>query len=206
MNLVFIQNNFVYRIVFVVYEYLVIFNYDNKVVLELIFFFLKKDLLMIRFLIFDEKLENYFVWKINFRSIMFELYVSFFEEMDLFICWLGLDLVRYVKIIRLLLGFDLLQGVKRIWECMDEWFGVLEMVEVFIKYKFNLFLRFGNKENKKLYELVDIMIEIELLMENLYYFILLLYFNFFLGVFFIIYKFFFNLQEKWMIRVVNYKR
>lgn len=89
---------------------------------------------------------------------------------------------------------------------MDEWFGVLEMVEVFIKYKFNLFLRFGNKENKKLYELVDIMIEIELLMGNLYYFILLLYFNFFLGVFFIIYKFFFNLQEKWMMRVVNYKK
>jgi hypothetical protein len=49
---------------------------------------------------------------------------------------------------------------------LDERFGAPEMVEAAIKERLSSFPRIGNKDNKKLYELVDIMIEIESLMAN----------------------------------------
>jgi hypothetical protein len=52
---------------------------------------------------------------------------------------------------------------------LDERFGAPEMVEAAIK-------EIGNKDNKKLYELVDIMIEIESLMVSPQYTVLLSYF------------------------------
>jgi transposase len=57
--------------------------------------------------------------------------------------------------------------VAKIWERLDERFGAPEMVEAAIKERLSSFPRIGNKDNKKLYELVDIMIEIESLMEIL---------------------------------------
>jgi hypothetical protein len=50
---------------------------------------------------------------------------------------------------------------------LDERFGVPEMVEAAIKERLSSFPRIGNKDNKKLYELVDIMIEISELNEDL---------------------------------------
>jgi hypothetical protein len=50
---------------------------------------------------------------------------------------------------------------------LDERFGAPEMVEAAIKERLSSFPRIGNKDNKKLYELVDIMIEIESLMADL---------------------------------------
>lgn len=176
VNPVSMQNNTVDRTVPVVHEHSVIPNHDNKFASELTSFLLKKDLRMTRLATFDEKPEHYSAWRTNFRSIMSELHVSPSEEIDLLIRWLGPDSARHAKTIRSSLGSDPSQGVKRLWERMEERFGAPEMVEA-IKHKLNSFPRLGNKENKKLYELVDIMIEIESLMENPHYSTLLSYFN-----------------------------
>jgi hypothetical protein len=56
---------------------------------------------------------------------------------------------------------------------------------------------------KKLYELVDIMIEIESLMANPQYTVLLSYFNSSSGVLPIINKLPYNIQEKWTMRAAN---
>jgi hypothetical protein len=82
---------------------------------------------------------------------------------------------------------------------LDERFGAPEMVEAAIK-------EIGNKDNKKLYELVDIMIEIESLMAKPQYTVLLSYFNSSSGVLLIINKLPYNIQEKWTMRAANYKK
>jgi hypothetical protein len=89
---------------------------------------------------------------------------------------------------------------------LDERFGAPEMVEAAIKERLSSFPRIGNKDNKKLYELVDIMIEIESRMANPQYTVLLSYFNSSSGVLPIINKLPCNIQEKWIMRAANYKK
>lgn len=172
---------------------------DSNLASQLTTFLLKKDLLMTRLTTFDEKPEHYLSWKVNFKGMIFELNVTPSEEIDLLIRWLGPDSGRHAKTIRSSLSSDPTWGVAKIWERLDERFGAPEMVEAAIK-------EIGNKDNKKLYELVDIMIEIESLMANPQYTVLLSYFNSSSGVLPIINKLPYNIQEKWTMRAANYKK
>jgi hypothetical protein len=95
-----------------------------------------------------------------------ELNVTPSEEIDLLIRWLGPDSGRHAKTIRSSLSSDPTWGVAKIWERLDEKFCAPEMIDAAIKERLSSFPRIGNKDNKKLYELVDIMIEIESLMAN----------------------------------------
>lgn len=63
-------------------------------------FLLKKDLLMSRFSPFNDRPDSYQTWKASFTSIVKELNISAFEEMDLLIKWLGPDSKRFASSIR----------------------------------------------------------------------------------------------------------
>lgn len=71
-----------------------------------------------------------------------------------------------------------------LWECLEDRYGRLEMIEVVLKNKFVVFLRFSIKDNKWLYDFVDIVLEIEVVKE-------ILYFDLLSGVNFIVLKFFY---------------
>ena len=60
-------------------------------------FLLKKDLLLSRLTNFS---ENFLIWKTSFRSIMEELCVNPFEELDLLVKWLGPESSKYAQTIR----------------------------------------------------------------------------------------------------------
>lgn len=97
---------------------------------------------------------------------MKELNILVFEEMDLFIKWFGLELKRFVSSIR---GFninDFVKGLYCIWECLEDCYGRLEMIELVLKDKFNRFFKILIKDFKMFYDLFDILIEIELVKEN----------------------------------------
>ena len=140
------------------------------------------------------------------RGMISELNVTPSEEIDLLIRWLGPDSGRHAKTIRSSLSSDPTWGVAKIWERLDEKFCAPEMIDAAIKERLSSFPRIGNKDNKKLYELVDIMIEIESLMANPQYTVLLSYFNSSSGVLPIINKLPYNIQEKWTMRAANYKK
>ena len=140
------------------------------------------------------------------RGMISELNVTPSEEIDLLIRWLGPDSGMHTKTIRSSLSSDPTWGVAKIWERLDERFGAPEMVEAAIKERRSLFPRIGNKDNKKPYELVDVMIKIESLMANPQYTVLLSYFNSSSGVLPIINKLPCNIQEKWPMRAANYKK
>lgn len=78
------------------------------------------------------------------------------------------------------------------WICIlnwfDDWFVNLEVVELLIKKKFVWFFKLGNKDYVKLYEFLDIVIEIDFLKENFIYLILFVYFDLLLGVNLIVVK------------------
>lgn len=74
-----------------------------------------------------------------------------------------------------------------------------------IDMKLSSFHNLGNKDTKMMYDLLDIMIEIEMLMGKPKYIMLLSNFTSSSGVMHIISKLPTGIQEKWMTRVSGYK-
>ena len=169
-------------------------------------FLLKKELLLSRLSNFNDKPETYTVWKASFKSIMTELKVTPFEEMDLLVKWLGPESARNALSIRASNPNDPTQGLKRIWDRLEERYGCPEMVESALKQKLANFPKLTNKDNRKLYELSDILSEIEATKQDKKYQTLLAYFDSSSGINPIVCKLPYGLQEKWTTRAVNYKR
>ena len=79
------------------------------------------------------------------------------------------------------------------------------MVEAALKQKLDSLPKFSSKELKKLYDLLDILSEIESAKENPRYSVLLSYFDSSSGVIPIIIKLPYGLQEKWVSQASKYK-
>ena len=79
-------------------------------------------------------------------------------------------------------------------------------MESALKTKLDHFPRLTIKDNKQLYELADILAEIEAVKENPKYATLLSYFDSSSGILPIINKLPYNIQEKWTTQASNYKK
>ena len=141
----------------------------------------------------------------SFKSIMSELNVTAFEELDLLVKWLGLESMKYAQSIRASNANQPSRGLERIWEQLNEWYGCPEMVEAALKNKLANFPNLSPKDSQKLYELSDILAEIESAKENPAYKALLAYFETSSGIIPIVRKLPYQLQEKWTTRAVNFK-
>lgn len=97
------------------------------------------------------------------------------------------------------------QSFERLWERLHERYGCPELVESSLRDKLAKFPKLGNRDNTKLYELSDILSEIECAMEDPKYANLLSYFNTSSGVLPIACKLPFHIQGKWTMRATKYK-
>jgi hypothetical protein len=166
----------------------------------------RKDFLLSRFVNFDDKPESYESWRASFQSVTRELGVTPFEEMDLLVKWLGPESCKFVKSIRAANAHDPPRGLQRIYDRLQERYGRPEMVESAMKRKLNLFPTLTNKDNVKLYDLLDILTEIEFVMLNPQYATLFSYYNSSSGVIPIVSKLPHFLQEKWKTLASSYKK
>lgn len=173
---------------------------------EITRFLVKKDLLLSRLTSFTDRPESYAVWKNSFRSIMEELRCTASEELDLFVKWLGPESKKYAVSIRLSNPNSPTRRLKRLWERLDERYGCAEMVEAALKTKLANFPRLTSKDSEKLYDLADILAEIESAKENKTYSSLLSYYDTSSGIKPIVNKLPSQIQEKWTNRAVSYKR
>lgn len=89
--------------------------------------------------------------------------------MDLFVKWLGLIFSIFVFSICVFNVYVFERGFQRIWECLYDRYGCLEMVEVIIKKKLDNFLKFLSKEMNRFYDLLDILLELEFIKFDVYY-------------------------------------
>jgi hypothetical protein len=118
-------------------------------------FLLKKELLLSRFIKYDEQPESYAVWKASFKNITAELKVTPDEEFDLLLKWLGPESSKHAISIRAATMKDPTNGFVRLWARLYERYGSPEMVEAALKVKLSRFPKLSNKDNIKLYELSD---------------------------------------------------
>ena len=134
-----------------------------------------------------------------------ELGTSAMEEFDLLVKWLGPQSAKQAKSIRAANADDPKKGLSRVWERLDERFGSPEIIQSALKQKLSEFPKLGPKDNKRLYELADIVSEIESVKENPHFSCLFAYYDSSTGVAPIVEKLPFNLQEKWITRASRYK-
>lgn len=92
---------------------------------ELLLFLMRKQLVPERFSNFDDKVESYNSWKSSFQSIVAELKVSKFEELELLVNRLSGRSKEVATSIRNANPGDADRAVKLIWERLDEMYGRL---------------------------------------------------------------------------------
>ncbi|MES9882937.1 MAG: hypothetical protein ABW185_18875 [Sedimenticola sp.] len=173
---------------------------------ELNRYLFKKDLLLSRLTHFNDKPENYMIWRSSFTSVMTELRVSPSEELDLLVKWLGNESTKYAISIRASNANNPEVALHRLWERMNDRYGCPEMVEDSLKRKLTNFPKLTNRDYLKLYELSDLLCEIESVKEDQKFNAQLAYYDTSAGVKPIVCKLPYQLQEKWTGKAVEYKR
>ena len=129
-------------------------------------FLLKKDLLLSRLQKFNDKADNFAIWKASFKSIMADLLTDCYEEMNLLVKWFGDEIIKTCNKHTAANANNPERGLARIWERLDERYGSPEVVEAGLKAKLQFFPRLTAKDTSILYDLTDILSEIESVNEN----------------------------------------
>ena len=169
-------------------------------------FLAKRDLLMTRFMTFSDQPQAYPAWKANFKGLIEELGVGCREELDLLSKYLGPQSVAQANSLRNANVNNPSMAVLRIWERLEERYGRPEMIDTALRNKVTRFPKITHaKDNCRLYELADIVSEIDSLKNDPHYRQLLAYYDTSAGVNQILNKLPYYLQQKWMDRASKYK-
>lgn len=109
--------------------------------------------------------------------MMNELSVDAAEEIELLIKWLGPISSTYARSIKISNVNNPVIGLERLWERLDDRYGCPELIEEALKRKLDRFPKLSKKDYKKLYELTDILAEIQSIKEDDQYHDLLAYYD-----------------------------
>ena len=169
-------------------------------------YFVKKDILLARFSKFNDQPESYLTWKNSFKSVAAELECSPAEELDLLIKYLGEGSGKTAITIRSAAGSNPLRGHQKIWIRLDERFGSPEIIEIALKAKLDKFPKINFSQRNKLFQLVDILDEIQAVMYDPMYMPLSSYFNTSVGISPIVAKLPQIFQNQWTMCASKYKR
>ncbi|RXN03515.1 hypothetical protein ROHU_013330 [Labeo rohita] len=153
---------------------------------------------------FNDQPENYWAWKTSFRSVIDELTLSPREELDLLIKWLGPASKEQARRIRAINSHNSAAGLSMVWQRLKETYGSPEAVEHSLLKRIEEFPRISNRDNVRLRELGDILLELEYAKEG-GYLPGLAYLDTSRGVNPILEKLPFSLQEKWISQGSKYK-
>ena len=178
---------------------------NTEVCQEISNFIVKKDMLLKRIHEFDDRPEFFGSWKTTFQDVVNELNLKASEEVDLLIRYLGPESKKSAISIQSANYSDPCRAKERIWQRLHERFARPEMVESSIKQKLSSFDKVTNKDPKRLYELVDIVTEIDSLKRDDQYSSLFALYDSSQGVNNIIAKLPYQLQEKWTNEASRYK-
>ncbi|XP_060793215.1 uncharacterized protein LOC132896416 [Neoarius graeffei] len=153
---------------------------------------------------FDDKPENYWAWRSAFSNATEDLGLNPSEELDLLIKWLGPESAVHARRVRSVRINHPGEALSMVWQRLEEVYGSPEAMETALFGKLERFPKVLNKEPKRLWELGDLLLEIEAAKED-GYLPGLRYLDTARGINPILEKLPFNLQEKWMVHGTKYK-
>lgn len=168
-------------------------------------FLLRKEVMMSRLVTFTDQSTAYHSWKSTFKAIVNEIGATPSEEIDLLIKWLGSTSRKYAISLKNAYITNPVEGLSMIWTRLDERYGAPECVYHDIVRRLESFTKVTAKDPVKLYDLADMLSEIEGLKEEQTYSSVLAYFDSAMGVNPVVAKLPSGLQEKWTSHASQYK-
>lgn len=124
-------------------------------------YLIRREMISSGLLRFNDQPENYWAWKQSFHSSTEDLKLTSREELDLLCKWLGPKSSEHAKRIRAVHIHDAAAGVSMVWQRLEDCYGSPEAIEEALLKKLDDFPRISNRENQKLRELGDILLELE---------------------------------------------
>ncbi|XP_041424892.1 uncharacterized protein LOC121395423 [Xenopus laevis] len=167
-------------------------------------YLIRRELVSTGLLTFDDRPENYWAWKTSFQGITRDLNLTAREELDLLTKWLGPDSSRQAQRIRSVHVHNPSAGVRMVWQRLEDCYGSPEVIENALMKKLDDFPKMSNKDNLKLRELGDILLEVNAAKTE-GYLPGLAYLDTTRGVKSIIEKLPYSLQDKWISQGSRYK-
>ncbi|KAI4900717.1 hypothetical protein NFI96_009187 [Prochilodus magdalenae] len=167
-------------------------------------YLIRRELVSSGLLKFDDKPENYWAWKASFHSSTEDLMLSAREELDLLCKWLGPSSSEQARRIRAVHIHNPPSGLRMLWQRLEDVYGSPEVIENALLKKVEDFPKISVRDNHKLRELGDILMELEAAKVD-GYLPGLSYLNTSRGVSPIVQKLPHTLQEKWITVGSRYK-
>ena len=153
---------------------------------------------------FDDNVQNYRSWKSSFLNVTKDLSLSFKEELDLLLKWLGPKSAEQAKRISAAQINNTAEALRMVWQRLEETYGAPEVIEHALFKKIDDFPKITNRDDTKLRELGDLLLELELAKAEGYS-PGLAFLDTAKGVNTIIEKLPYSLQEKWITHASRYK-
>lgn len=135
--------------------------HDQSDTTDLARYLIRKEIVSSGLLKFDDKPENYWAWKASFVNSTSDLNLTPREELDLLTKWLEPQSAEQAKRIRAVHINNASSGFKMVWQRLKECYGSAEMIENALLKKLEEFPKISNKDNEKLWELGDLLLELE---------------------------------------------
>lgn len=123
-------------------------------------FLARRELVTTSLTKYDDTPENFRAWQSSFLNATQGLDLSFTEELDLLVKWLGKDSSEHVKRIRAVHVTNPKAALQLSWDRLHECFGTPEIVENALFNRLDNFPRLSARDNTKLRLLSDLLMEL----------------------------------------------
>ncbi|XP_067373332.1 uncharacterized protein [Channa argus] len=134
---------------------------NSSATIDLAKYLIRRELVSSGLLTFDDKPENYWAWKTSFLSSTEDLNLTPREELDLLCKWLGPKSSEQAKRIRAVCIHNASSGVSMVWQRLQECYGSPEAIENALLNKVDEFPKITTRENHRLRDLGDILMELD---------------------------------------------
>ncbi|KAI7804924.1 hypothetical protein IRJ41_023810 [Triplophysa rosa] len=157
----------------------------------------RRDLVSSSLYQFDDQPEHYRAWQSSYNSATQGLGLTATEELDLMTKWLGRESSNHVKRLRSVYITNPFIALRKAWERLQECYAAPEIIEKALFERLDNFPRVSGKEQVKLRELADLLMEVQCAKED-GYLPALSYLDTARGIEPIVAKLPYGLQEKWI--------
>lgn len=177
---------------------------ETSGMMDLVKYLARRELVSSGLTRFDDHPESYRAWRSSFINTIKDLGLTASEELDLLSKWLGKESSEYVRRLRAVHIGNPDTALKMVWNRLDECYSSPEVIESALFKKLDSFPRISGKDNLKLRELGDLLMEL-LSAKDDGYLPGLAYLDTARGIRPIVEKLPYTLQEKWISQGSKFK-
>lgn len=131
-------------------------------------FLARRELITTGLFKFDDTPENFRAWQSSFLNATEDINLTYSQELDLLVKWLGKESSEHVKRIRAVYATNPKAALQLSWDRLSECYAMAEVVENALFKKLDSFPRLTNRDNVKLRELGDLLLELRVAKDEAY--------------------------------------